>query len=377
MHCVLSQPKIMRKSMCVATQIALLLTVTLVEAWVTWSDDELKLVTDIHKFICGIPLTCMVTDGPMDASSEQTTTSKVDTTSSSASLCCQQCSCEVNDCKTRDNCCLNISSDSQVNESKQTKQICEQLSFHNSSNEPSFWMFSVCPSGAEAGEDIVAKCEHPYMYTKADAHTPVYDGKYVYRNRFCAMCHGLYENVFRSFEIAINCDDGRYFVLSSTIDVTEFHGTPFCRIVYSVPSPVDDPFWKNMNADDHSCYWTEDKLIDRCNITGHWASFDSLIESACISYTSIYELKYKNVFCFICNTENDIALFPCISHTNYKADDFRITISDLLRFLPEKTPYKSDQLCSSDHVLDTIMVILSFVLSHSCTYACIEYSFLQ
>ncbi|KAH3830155.1 hypothetical protein DPMN_103393 [Dreissena polymorpha] len=72
--------------------------------------------------------------------------------------------------------------------------------------------------------------------------------------------------------------------------------TENCSIVF-VTDP-DIPY----DFNEKSC-WTS---IDRCNITGRWDKYDSELEDACHKYHSVIRfpmnnLRFQNVFCFLCN----------------------------------------------------------------------------
>jgi hypothetical protein len=54
-------------------------------------------------------------------------------------------------------------------------------------------------------------------------------------------------------------------------------------------------------------------LIDECNVTGTWSTYDYDIDWACNGFQLPFEI-YKNVFCFICNpplTDQDIITSTC------------------------------------------------------------------
>ena len=43
-------------------------------------------------------------------------------------------------------------------------------------------------------------------------------------------------------------------------------------------------------------------LVSTCNTTGLWTYYDDKVERACASFTSPVKRRYKNVFCYMCNT---------------------------------------------------------------------------
>lgn len=51
------------------------------------------------------------------------------------------------------------------------------------------------------------------------------------------------------------------------------------------------------------CSWRQPSLIDSCNITGSWQYYDEVIDRACALYESVIFSKYRNIFCFLCNTD--------------------------------------------------------------------------
>ncbi|KAH3755333.1 hypothetical protein DPMN_190024 [Dreissena polymorpha] len=61
-------------------------------------------------------------------------------------------------------------------------------------------------------------------------------------------------------------------------------------------------------------------------MTGKWRDYDRFTEMACLSYTSLYNDKYKNVHCFMCN-----------GHIEFEVKEtceFEKTVSAAPTFLP-------------------------------------------
>ena len=65
-------------------------------------------------------------------------------------------------------------------------------------------------------------------------------------------------------------------------------------------------------------------IISMCNETGQWRVYNETLDAACNSFVDPFNFTFKNVFCFLCNTDNrePIDLSNCPNFINFKAEGF-------------------------------------------------------
>lgn len=112
-----------------------------------------------------------------------------------------------------------------------------------------------------------------------------------YKNYYCWLCHGDSHGDVVSWKPAILCRFGQGFVGSVTEISSLVESNDKCNLVFLLPD----------NLPSHILVQSCLKVIDRCNVTGQWLTYDRFLEEACLSYTSVYNSTYKNVHCFYCN----------------------------------------------------------------------------
>ena len=117
----------------------------------------------------------------------------------------------------------------------------------------------------------------------------------VFSNAFCAVCNGvgLGNDNLSPWAIALDCALTAKYTPQSVKTLADIPHVvdeyDQCNIVFKW-----DP---KMGPMPFSC----PEGIDRCNSTGNDVSYDAFTESACLSYTSIFAYRYKNVHCALCN----------------------------------------------------------------------------
>ncbi|XP_045165325.2 uncharacterized protein LOC123529170 [Mercenaria mercenaria] len=246
--------------------------------------------------------------------------------------CCQACSCS-DDCGF--NCCPDRSGkleteEALYNASRIVRCIDSQHRRYdpNKHNGLSYRMVSDCPYHYR-DTDIQTKCRREYSDISFDVPLryilPVFDNltNLNYKNIYCAQCHNVelkrlefaslnYE-CYASHRFTVN--EGLTYIrdLSANLDS---NGSDRCNILFT-------PYKGN------AC---NRNFIDRCNLTGQWFIYDRETETSCLSYTSVYTDKFKNIHCYICNgfKETDIE-YSC--QTDYASDieGYFITIIDFSR----------------------------------------------
>ncbi|CAG2220689.1 unnamed protein product [Mytilus edulis] len=112
-----------------------------------------------------------------------------------------------------------------------------------------------------------------------------------------------------------------------------------CNIFFQGLDPISDL---------EQCDWG---IYTTCNQTGNWGAYDKAIEDACTSYTSVYLAKYRNVFCFLCNS-NEIPFMGCKFIDLGKKRGIRTgTFVGLISFMDDEQK-RTDKNCGNDEVFD-------------------------
>ncbi|KAH3752096.1 hypothetical protein DPMN_186706 [Dreissena polymorpha] len=128
---------------------------------------------------------------------------------------------------------------------------------------------------------------------------------------------------------------------------------PYCNVIFQIPNNTE--FYPE----------TCQVKINKCNLTTKWRDYDSFIDKACLSYTSIFKDKYKNVHCFLCNEHSDDTEFSaadtCLDFEYYEYEiPWLISFTSLLDFSKDgdltvdatEDESLSHDSCGSDAVID-------------------------
>lgn len=211
--------------------------------------------------------------------------------------CCGSCSCNISTCILEDSCCLDALEDlPTVQESLNTfTMTCDypqlrpyRLGIINA--ESPVRMITQCKYNATYS--IQNMCENADNYTEFYTKVPVADRttNVTYRNKYCALCNGIAEDVLVFWTVRIDCDKEGFDGNDINTIVEDVYSTATCNLIYDVPpdSGLNVPRCTKI-------------LISTCNETGLWQTYDAEIEAACHAYTTIYRSDYKNVFCYMCN----------------------------------------------------------------------------
>lgn len=116
-----------------------------------------------------------------------------------------------------------------------------------------------------------------------------------YRNQFCAYCHGEKLTALSPWKSKLKCEAtfrpvNPIVAKTSTEFLKEIYHASNCNLQFQ-------PQREHLA----SAHWCSEPEFSHCNQTGLWQNYNSTIERACRTYTSLYRNNYKNVFCFICN----------------------------------------------------------------------------
>lgn len=242
--------------------------------------------------------------------------------------CCQECSCDA-DCYEIGNCCP----DAPFATAGKLKYPCVNFSgLMNISLETpddSLWFHVI-----DKCQDQFSLLAHFGCYHAMDLEdlVPVSDptnGR-VYKNKHCATCNGVYNYV--NWNLKISCSDIFLYSFQTTEqrNMYIFQNREKCRVN---PVPPDE------KAGYMSRCYPVSEIRSTCNISGLWDVYDKDIEEACHlnrqnqnvifsvqeQGTRVLDMKFANVYCFLCNTpkntkRNDLCKLEkhTISKTTFK-----------------------------------------------------------
>ncbi|KAH3867094.1 adhesion G-protein coupled receptor G2-like [Dreissena polymorpha] len=277
--------------------------------------------------------------------------------------CCRECSCDVASCAKKGTCCPNILD--QVNFEDANYFACERAQMRKEGRffraENHFYMRSKChPYYAKTGSslEVISLCEIR-TENKLEIHVPVLDTitNVTYANKYCAQCNfvTVTDGTFPGkggnlvyWDSSVQCTDANE---APSILAASNHNQGFikailltktCNVIFK-PKPVYE-------VHTSSCLGAE---IDICNATGNKITYDPWLEKACGAYTSTFNVKFKNVFCFLCNNFI-IDLNYCSTIPALDSHHIFPEFSSLLAFTPDirKPPTSQPTGCSSEQVFD-------------------------
>ena len=259
------------------------------------------------------------------------------------SKCCSNCSCDIN-CEKNGNCCPD-----------------RLENFPNQGNYPVGGIYGCHltsvkskPHMSQALKKMISKCDVNYINADVIRLCESENSKTLeefisvshkrtkesYRNIFCSRCNHVDDDEILIWQAKLRCRQGVFVPQSRPTILQQLKNSNSCNIVFEPPPGYSPP------------YCTE--LISRCNVTGKWTKHDSLIEAACAAYTSEFindGVEYKNVFCFVCNTD---VLFPMDCFTTTSADRWIpfISFSALLDIKLSAPPIQKQDSCLETAIFD-------------------------
>lgn len=221
--------------------------------------------------------------------------------------CCKGCSCDLNDCPLSGACCPDLLEylPSLEESVLRIKIVCQKASLKKTRSRGlpeglDVWMFTKCPDDY-SDRETKEMCENPDKFAGLETKIPVIQNGPIlnknYQNIHCALCNNVTRSNLVNWEVAVHCSKGELLPSSIETIVEEVKSAKYCNLVYKYP------------LQDNAMYTCE-PVISRCNETGEWEEYDAVTEAACHAYTDIYEGKYKNIFCRLCNTRRPYNLEP-------------------------------------------------------------------
>ena len=260
--------------------------------------------------------------------------------------CCLQCSC-AKDCFSSESCCA----DADVIEDDSDKACIttQILPYGKSQVNNKFHVVSVVKCNTQfTVEKTKQLCEgQNATLDSLDFSRPVIANGTIYRNKFCALCNFALEHDIQPFNVQIMCPNGKGIYAYSVANLlNQLVSENRCNIMYYLPFTFPAK----------TCF---KGFIHECNVTGKWQHFDPHIEKACMSYTHVYRGIYRNVFCYMCNN-NDDPFMKCSRNDIGGIGGFTMgSFTAMLHFTEDTDDgfiYRPDNLCKRDEIMDSFMV---------------------
>ena len=316
-----------------ATNLLLCCFLTVYSSFGQWSALKFRDVTGVSSLNEFCPYTDFCTSNATDKLEDKTKTP-----------CCGYCSC-ADDCWERKNCC----EDKQTIITGRPLETCESVGIN--SNQKQNWGYYVIKSCPTEESSLAKKCSGELNTALEDTIwvTDIHTKK-IYGNKHCALCHRVVD--YSPWQLATDCMEainGRnspYEVVKGFINE--------CSLTVEPPSTEDHT--------DNICLAPD---ITTCNVTGKWKIYDKSMETACNSFQQIYILRqisrtviYRNIFCFLCNSQYPLISDVCLPYTGRTAS---VRFMGLLDFnkIERKTEVgeKADRVCAVDEIEDPFQVL--------------------
>ena len=199
-----------------------------------------------------------------------------------ASYCCQtDCSCNVPTCMAERNCCPDviITTYGGFPTSAEPLEHCIPMMIDGRSNgDYGYYGVDSCPLGAD--DYLVSRCTREYTRDAIEHLSdliPCFDGinQTLYRNKFCAICNGLFEKDLSYVDTSVNC-----------ISLwTNFTGTETLLDMILQENVCEINFYQCIPE---NCGVRCVRAVSTCNQVGNWSEYDPDIESACHGYTNYF-----------------------------------------------------------------------------------------
>ena len=280
--------------------------------------------------------------------------------------CCTPCSCHES-CHYLETCCPDVAYPDVTNESNADfSTIDNRLSCVHSqlmpdskvNSEYQYEMVSRCagPVSDEKGQASKERCEKEFVdnvnfsENALDYILPVTIDGISYKNIYCAMCNVDDVSNAVKWTAEVKCYEVSMIWGSSIQNLLEnVKKERRCNVLYY---PFDVPYEQYPTPCDKG-------LIRTCNVTGKWQNYDAFIERACESYTHLYRRKYRNVFCFMCNTNDTDFYMQCTPSDKEGEAELFGSFSAIMKYTPEAMDgdvTEEDKTCDSGHVYDSYQV---------------------
>ncbi|XP_045208417.2 uncharacterized protein LOC123560245 [Mercenaria mercenaria] len=252
--------------------------------------------------------------------------------------CCGSCEYIKNDCHITDSCCL----EEALKIKTKDRMTCDfpqlrpfDVAYPNVV-EMQKLMFRECPKINNGNFDTINKCENSKWFDEYKSNLPVTDATtmYNYRNRYCAYCHNVTEDKLHYWDARLECLHG---ISKPPQNISSILKTKSCNLKYFRPESLGSEGQLL-----HNCH----VMISKCNVTGYWKHYDPLLEAACLAYTKVFNFKYRNVFCYLCNTNDAFSPTKC-----EETGKFGVAANYMALVKPDDTP---EDGCSLNNIYDPV-----------------------
>lgn len=197
---------------------------------------------------------------------------------------CGMCFC-TNDCNLNSNCCPDIADFSRFEpEQKLMQTECFDMSLKRSGSfANTIQTVTSCSNTDQAGSMSHDLCTHDLDDTSFENIIPVTDWtkNITYKNRHCAACNSVPEENIVFWQPKLNC--------GSSAEKSHAYTTETELIHYVLESETCDLIFSPPFEDVGITYCAQ--MIETCNKTGNWSSFDPFLNSACLFYENIYTVS--------------------------------------------------------------------------------------
>lgn len=244
-------------------------------------------------------------------------------------ICCDGCSCNLSTCvepQQKMNCCPEL-----LNEiaSHYSSEMCvhpqmKPVLANATRLVSAVSMISHCLRGMNKPADYINKCENSLRLTDIDTKIPVTvkNGTNIvtYKNLYCAVCNDVKTNEMLYWSPKLDCYTYDFDFSATPLEqILEEQSSGNCILYFTPPANVNKSSFQKCG-----------EVIGECNATGLWKVYDPLIEAACQSFESHFQNIYRNVFCFLCNTNDDIMDIPFCRLSEMAT----VTFSLILKYIP-------------------------------------------
>ena len=202
----------------------------------------------------------------------------------------------------------------------------------------------------------------------------------VYKNRFCAQCHGV--NDYDTWQVKVICNTTH---MAHTFDITNEYFTNNDPVYLHdkcilKAEPTDD-----VTKQKTTCF----KAIDNCNYYGSMLSheFDQAMFKTCANYTQYFITKdqmrgvitvYDNVHCYLCNKPDVGTVDVCEAFPSYDtlhiggivSFSAALNIAIFMEQEQETDNKPRTSSCESGYIQDPILVsVLTIIHVYKCAFS--------
>lgn len=266
--------------------------------------------------------------------------------------CCSDCDCDK-DCHLFGSCCPDRLTS--LVEKFELQCITPQMKKPGMStvNTAAFMMVSVCHPD-HLDDFHKRQCENTIDIDEP-SDLPIFapveslSNKRLFKNKFCAYCNNVTDSDIMVWVPFLECRNiFNLPTFPSKAFISSVNERVDCNIVYRVP--------RESTAHLARCV---PRAVTRCNESGLWETYDHVIDKACISYTSWYKDRYRNVFCYMCNTNRKPNETECDQEQG-KIVGKLPSFTTLLDFTEDHstTPYTT---CYSGYLWDPYQVVYIYI----------------